>query len=443
MKPDKIERKNKSLELWNRAIEIIPGGNGLLSKRPDRYAPDIWPAYFQKAKGVYIWDIEGNRYVDMAQMGLGTAILGYSDDNVNKAVCDAIERGINTTLNCPEEVALAEKILQFDSCFEGVKFARTGGEAMSIAIRIARAFSGKDKIAFSGYHGWSDWYLATNLESKENLKDHLLPGLSPLGVPAGLKGTSIPFKYNDVEDVIAQTKDHELAAIVIEGARYEFATEGFLKEVRRIANEKNAILIFDEITSGFRMCMGGVYHLYDIQPDMAVYGKALGNGFAISAIAGKKDVMDSAQDTFISSTFWTERVGFAAALETINQLEKRDVFSKLSSRGRAIASEWQKLFKKHNLDFAITEFLPLVTFKPMYKENNNKILTLFSQEMLEKGYLASSSIYLSDCHTEGIIEDYMKALDSTLETVASAIESKSIDKYLKTRIREDGFKRLT
>jgi len=443
MKPDKIERKNKSLELWNRAIEIIPGGNGLLSKRPDRYAPDIWPAYFQKAKGVHIWDIEGNRYVDMAQMGLGTAILGYSDDNVNKAVCDAIERGINTTLNCPEEVALAEKILQFDSCFEGVKFARTGGEAMSIAIRIARAFSGKDKIAFSGYHGWSDWYLATNLESDENLKDHLLPGLSPLGVPAGLKGTSIPFKYNDVEDVIAQTKDHELAAIVIEGARYEFATEGFLKEVRRIANEKNAILIFDEITSGFRMCMGGVYHLYDIQPDVAVYGKALGNGFAISAIAGKKDVMDSAQDTFISSTFWTERVGFAAALETINQLEKRDVFSKLSSRGRAIASEWQKLFKKHNLDFAITEFLPLVTFKPMYKENNNKILTLFSQEMLEKGYLASSSIYLSDCHTEDIIEDYMKALDSTLETVASAIESKSIDKYLKTRIREDGFKRLT
>ena len=437
------DNKNSGQELWNRAVDVIPGGNGLLSKRPDRYVPHIWPTYFTKAKGVDVWDLNNKKYTDMSQMGLGTAILGYCDESVNAAVKTSIDLGINTTLNCPEEVKLAERLLEIDLFAGGVKFARSGGEAMAIAIRIARAKTGKEKIAFSGYHGWSDWYLATNLESEENLNEHLLPGLSPLGVPSGLKGTAIPFKYNDTQDIEDKVRNHEIAAVVIEGARYEFATEEFLDRVREIADEKKAILIFDEITSGFRVCMGGVHHVYNVTPDISVYGKALGNGFAISAVVGKKDVMDAAQDTFISSTFWTERVGFSAALETINQLEKRNVFHHLNEMGRLISDGWSTMFQKYELDCHITEFLPLITFKPSYGQDNNKILTLFSQEMLKSGYLASNSVYLSMSHTSDVIKEYFKHADHVFKIISSAIASGDIDKFLDTSCREDGFKRLT
>ena len=442
--PYKIVKMPKSgLEMWDRAIRAIPGGNGLLSKRPDRYAPDIWPTYYSKAKGVHIWDLDGNQYIDMAQMGIGTAILGYADDDVDNKVKEAINGGINTTLNCPEEVYLAEKLLELNSFASGVKFARTGGEAMAMAVRIARATTKKDTVAFSGYHGWSDWYLATNLDNEDNLNDHLLPGLSPLGVPHGLTGSAIPFRYNDAKDLRRQVAGKEIAAIIIEGARYDFAKKEFLQEITSVAKEKNAVIIFDEITSGWRMLTGGVYKLYDFTPDMAVYGKAMGNGYAISAVVGRKEVMDYAQDTFISSTFWTERVGFVAALETIRQLEERDIPNHLIRMGKLISDGWTALFKKYALDFKVTEFLPLITFKPNYDDLNNKIVTLFTQEMLRRGYLATSSIYLSGCHTEEIIDEYMKNVDVVLGLITECISERDLDKLLKTAPREDGFKRLT
>ena len=431
------------LEMWDRAIKAIPGGNGLLSKRPDRYAPDIWPTYYSKAKGVHIWDLDGNQYTDMAQMGIGTAILGYADDDVDNKVKEAINGGINTTLNCPEEVFLAEKLLQINEFASGVKFARTGAEAMAMAVRIARAATNKGTVAFSGYHGWSDWYLATNLDNEDNLNDHLLPGLSPLGVPHGLSGSAIPFRYNDTKDLRRQVTGKEIAAIIIEGARYDFAKKEFLQEIASVAKEKDAVIIFDEITSGWRMLTGGVYELYGFTPDMVVYGKAMGNGYAISAVVGKGEVMDHAQETFISSTFWTERVGFTAALETIRQMENRNTPDHLVHIGGIISSKWKSLFKKHNLDFTVTEFLPLITFKPNYGHINNEILTYFTQEMLSRGYLAASSIYLSGCHTEEIISDYMKNVDDVLGDLSEKINNRSIINSLRTSIREDGFKRLT
>jgi len=434
---------NSGLRLWDRAKRCIPGGNGLLSKRPERYAPDLWPTYFSKAKGVSIWDLEGNHYVDMAQMGIGTAILGYANDHVDEKVKEAISNGVNTTLNPPEEVYLAEKLLQLNSFAGGVKFARTGAEAMSIAVRIARAYTGKEKIAFSGYHGWSDWYLATNLENENNLNEHLLEGLSPKGIPAGLSGTAIPFKYNDALDLEKQVKGKDIGAIVIEGARYDFASEDFLQSIKKIADEKNAIIIFDEITSGWRMNCGGVFKNYNnFEPDIAVFGKAMGNGYAISAVVGKRDIMDSAQDTFISSTFWTERVGFAAALETINQLEKFQVHKNLIKTGDFISKEWNSLFSKHGLDVKTTDFLPLITFKPNYGSLNNKILTYISQEMLKMGYLSANSIYVSNSHSERIVQDYLVCLDKVLKNLSYCIKYRTLDASLETRVREFGFERL-
>ena len=257
----------KSQNLWSKAKKIIPGGNGLLSKRPERYASDIWPVYYEKAKGCVIWDIDGNEYIDMAQNGIGTSILGYSDDDVNAAVSDCLTKSINTTLNAPEEVELAEMILKLNPKMDMVKFAKGGGEAMSMAVRIARAASNKDTIAFSGYHGWSDWYIASNLSSGNNLDQHLLPGLNPVGVPKGLKGTAIPFEYDNIDEFKKVIDNNDCGVVVIEGARYDFPSSEFVDYISNECNKRGIILIVDEITSGFRVNNSGVYNYlnYDYQ----------------------------------------------------------------------------------------------------------------------------------------------------------------------------------
>ena len=434
---------NQGRFLWNEAKKIIPGGNGLLSKRPDRYAKDIWPTYFSKAKGCQIWDLDDNVYIDMAQNGIGTAILGYADDDVNQSVIEAINKGVNTTLNAPEEVKLAQKLLELNPSMGGVKFARGGGEAMSLAVRIARTHTKRDKVAFSGYHGWTDWYLATNLSSESNLDEHLLPGLEPSGVPSGLSGTAFPFKYNDIDDFKKLLGQHDdIGVVVLEGARYDLPSADFLKAIDIESKKRGIVVIVDEITSGLRMSESGVYRLFDFDPDIAVYGKALGNGFAISAVVGRKEVMDSAQDTFISSSMWTERVGFVAALATLNKLSQHNVHQHLIEVGEYIGKGWLELSKKHGLDISITDFKPLITFKLNYDEDNNAIATLFIQEMLKRGYLASTSVYVTYSHTIDIAKQYLKVVDEVFEIIVDAIANQKILDLLETEMRSDMFKRL-
>jgi glutamate-1-semialdehyde aminotransferase len=436
-------KSNQGKKLWDDALSVIPGGNGLLSKRPDRYAKDIWPVYYSKAKGCQIWDLDDNVYIDMAQNGLGTAILGYADDDVNQSVIKAIHNGVNTTLNAPEEVELAQKLLELNPTMGGVKFARGGGEAMSLAVRIARTHTKRDKVAFSGYHGWTDWYLATNLSSESNLDEHLLPGLDPSGVPSGLCGTAFPFKYNDINDFKKLLEQHDdIGIIVLEGARYDLPSADFLKAIDIESKRKDIVVIVDEITSGLRMSESGVYRLFDFDPDIAVYGKALGNGFAISAVVGKKEVMDSAQDTFISSTMWTERVGFVAGLATLNKLTDCSVHKHLIEVGTHIGNGWSELAKKYELDIFITDYKPLITFKLNYGEANNSIATLFIQEMLKRGYLASTSIYVTYAHSIEIADKYLKNVDKVFKIMSDAIKNNNVFDLLETEVRTDMFKRL-
>jgi glutamate-1-semialdehyde 2,1-aminomutase len=438
-----LNSSNSGNKLWSRAKSIIPGGNGLLSKRPDRYAKDIWPIYYSKAKGCQIWDLDDNVYIDMAQNGMGTAILGYADDDVNQSVIKAINNGVNTTLNAPEEVELAQKLLELNPTMGGVKFARGGGEAMSLAVRIARTHTKRDKVAFSGYHGWTDWYLATNLSSESNLDEHLLPGLEPSGVPSGLSGTAFPFKYNDINDFKKLLEQHDdIGVIVLEGARYDLPSADFLKAIDIESKRKDMVVIVDEITSGLRMSESGVYRLFDFDPDIAVYGKALGNGFAISAVVGKKEVMDSAQDTFISSTMWTERVGFVAGLATLNKLTDRSVHKHLIEVGTHIGNGWSELAKKYELDIFITDYKPLITFKLNYGKDNNPIATLFIQEMLKRGYLASTSVYVTYAHTIEIVNKYLENVDEVFEIMSDAINNNKVLDMLETEVRTDMFKRL-
>lgn len=413
-----------------------------MSKRAELHLPEQWPAYFKKAKGVEVWDLDGNKFIDMSYMGVGPYILGYADPDVDAAVKKTIDEGSAATLNSPEDVELAELMLELHSWAQMVRFARTGGEAMAVAVRIARAYTKKDKVAFCGYHGWHDWYLSANLSSDKNLIGHLLPGLSPNGVPRGLINTALPFHYNKIDELKKIVKKHDIGVIVMEPSRHKEPQGGFLKQVRKIADQIGAVLVFDEISSGFRRNVGGVHMVYKVIPDIAVFAKAISNGYPMAAIIGKKKIMSAAQETFISSTYWTERLGPTAALTAIKKMRRLNVPRHLDKIGDLIGQGWLKLAQKHNLDITIGGPNPLVNFSFNYK-NAQEIKTLFTQEMLKRGFLASLSVYVSYSHTREHAKTYLKAADEVFAIISEAISKNKVKKLLEGPVAQAGFKRLT
>lgn len=428
-------------KLWKRAKQIIPGGNMLLSKRAEMFLPDHWPAYYSRAKGCKVWDLDGKELIDMSIMGIGTNTLGYGHPEVDEAVFNTIRNGNMSSLNCPEEVYLAEKLIQLHPWADMVRFARSGGEANAIAIRIARAASGRDKVAICGYHGWHDWYLSANLSEDDGLSGHLLPGLSPNGVPKSLRGTVFPFNYNQIEELENLVSQHDIGVIKMEVSRNKGPENGFLEKVREIANRKNIVLIFDECTSGFRQTFGGLHKLYGVEPDMAMFGKAMGNGYAITATIGKREVMEAAQSTFISSTFWTERIGPTAGLKTIEVMEKLKSWETITSIGNTIKDRWEKLSKKYNLTLN-TWGLPALAGFTIESENSLAYKTLITQEMLKKGYLASNCVYVCIEHKQDIVDEYFEKLDPIFATISECENGRDIMKLLDGPVCHSGFKRL-
>ena len=430
-------------KLYKRAKKVIPGGNMLLSKRPEMFLPQKWPSYFSKSKGCKVWDLDGREYIDMSIMGIGTNILGYGHPEVDEAVIKSIKDGNMSTLNCPEEVYLAEKLIELHPWADMVKFARSGGEVNSIAIRIARAYTGRDKIAVCGYHGWHDWYLSANLDSNQNLDGHLLPGLNPNGVPRGLTGTTLPFHYNNIEQLEQLIKDNngEIAAIKMEVSRNEGPKSNYLQKVRSLATENNIILIFDECTSGFRETFGGLHKKYGLEPDMAIFAKALGNGYAISACIGREKYMQAAQNTFISSTFWTERSGSAAALKTLEVMEQLRSWKVITQIGSNISRRWKNLADRYALDIS-TWGLSALSGYSFNSPNALAYKTLVTQEMLKKGYLASSSVYACIDHKEEIVNGYFSALDPIFESIRKCEDGIDVNTLLESPLCHSGFKRL-
>ncbi len=436
-------KTKKGTELWKRAKKIIPGGTQLFSKRSEMFLPDKWPSYFKKAKGVEVWDLDGNKFIDMAYMGIGACPLGYADPDVNKAVKKVIDEGSMCTLNSPEEVELAELLLKLHPWAEQVRYARTAGEALAIAVRIARAHTGRDKVSFCGYHGWSDWYLAANLANKKNLDGQLLPGLEPLGVPRCLKGTAIPFNYNKIDELEKIVKNNDIGVIVMEPRREHTPEKGFLENVRKIASRIGAVLIFDEVTSGFRMNVGGIHMLYKVYPDVAVLGKGMSNGFPMAAVIGRKKVMDAAQRSFISSTYWTERIGPTAAMATIKKFKKYNIPAHLVKIGNLIGGGWKKLAEKHNLDIEVMNIPSLITFKFKYGADSQALHTLFNQEMLRRGYLTTKSVYVCWRHKEEHVKKYLENVDKVFGLISQAIRNKKIYDLLEGPVAHSEFKRLT
>jgi glutamate-1-semialdehyde 2,1-aminomutase len=429
-------------KLYEKAKSLIPGGTMLLSKRPEMFLPNNWPSYFSKSKGNKVWDLDGNQFTDMSIMGIGTNTLGYGHDEVDAAVMQTVMQGNMSTLNCPEEVYLAEKLVAMNPWADMVRFARSGGEANAIAIRIARAASGKDNVAICGYHGWHDWYLSTNHNSGDGLSGHLLPGLEPAGVPKNLKNSVFPFHYNNIEELEQIVATQDIGVIKMEVVRNFGPEDNFLQKVRDLATRNNIVLIFDECTSGFRETFGGIYKKYGVEPDMAMYGKTIGNGYALTAVVGKRSVMEAAQKTFISSTFWTERIGPTAALKTLEVMERIKSWEIITEKGKQMQQGWQKLADAHNLSITISGIPSLTT----YAFNSDDALlfkTFITQEMLKKGFLASTNFYASIAHEDVDFTQYFESLDTVYQQIKAHQDGDiDLNSLLEGPICHSGFKRL-
>ncbi|MDA9213414.1 aminotransferase class III-fold pyridoxal phosphate-dependent enzyme [Flavobacteriaceae bacterium] len=436
-----LDFKNGSgQKLYQSAKKMIPGGTQLLSKRPEMFAPEIWPAYYSKAKGSKVWDLDGNKYIDMSIVGIGANILGFADKDVDKAVINSVKKGVSSSLNCPEEVELANILTDLHPWADMVRYARSGGEAMGLAVRVARAHTNRDIVLFSGYHGWEDWYLSSNIGNNSALDGQLMDGLAPTGVPRSLKGTSLPFFLDDIDDFYKNFKglEDKIAAIIIEPARGNEAPKELLNKLKKISDDIGSVLIFDEITSGFRMCAGGIHLKYGINPDIAVFAKSIANGYAMSVILGTKKVMNSAQSSFISSTNWTERIGPTAAIATIKKYIKKDVASHIINIGTKTQKIWQEKSDKYHLDLKVSG-IPTLCAMEFPGKNSQKLNTFFVIEMLKLGFLGFRQFKPSYAHSHKDLKLYSTAVDLVFEKISKT----SPEDLLASPVAHSGFFRLT
>jgi glutamate-1-semialdehyde aminotransferase len=433
-------KNSRGAALYRHAKEMIPGGTQLLSKRPEMFAPDVWPSYYSKAKGCRVWDLDGREFIDMSIMAVGACILGFADDEVDDAVVTAIRSGVNSSLNCPEEVELAEALIELHPWAGMVRYARSGGEAMGMAVRIARAQTRRDVVLFSGYHGWNDWYLAANLGERDGLDGQLMPGLQPNGVPRGLAGTAIPFHFNDIDSLrdTIKGKEGQIAAIVIEPARGEEAPGEYLRKLREIADEIGAVLVFDEITSGYRMCAGGIHRRYGINPDIAVFAKSMANGYAMAAVLGTERVMQAAQTTFISSTNWTDRVGPVAALATLRKYQRERAEERLIAIGNQTKAIWNASAAKAGLAISVSGLPTLAAFGFQHPQAV-ALNTRFTIEMLQRGFLGFRQFKASLAHGDAEMSAYAQACDEVFARLATL----PAEALLETPPHHAGFQRLT
>ena len=429
-------KKNKK---WKKAIKIIPGGNMLYSKRAELFLPEFWPTYFSKTKDASVWDSDGNKYIDMV-FAVGTNVLGYNNPTIDKNIIRAVKKGNMSTLNCYEEVQLTQELLKIDKWAGMVKYARTGAEANSIAIRIAKSFQkNKPNIAACGYHGWHDWYLSSNLSNRNNLNYHLLKNVKTAGVNDKLKNTTFLFRYNDTNRLEYLLKNKKIGIIKMEVERTIKPDKKFLQKVKSLANKYKAILIFDECTSGFRENLGGVFHKYKVFPDIVTYGKAMGNGYAITAVVARKKFLKAAENTFVSSTFWSERIGFIAALSTINIMKSKKIFRNIKEIGKKIKSKWLEIAKKNNVEIEVFGKDSIPQFK--FKNFNQVYKTYLTQEMLKKNILASNTVYVSIAHKQNILNKYFKILHQIFNNL-SKNDLKNIKSNIKGEIAHTEINRL-
>lgn len=438
--------------LYREARTLIPGGTQLLSKRPEMFAPERWPAYYEQAIGCEVVDTDGRRFLDLSHCGILSCILGFADPDVNAAVIRRVHLGAMATQQTADEVELARLLIAIHPWAQQARFTRGGGEAMAVAVRLARAATGRDRLAVCGYHGWHDWYLAANLGTETDptapggrqLDGHLLPGLLPAGVPRGLTGSVATFRYNRLDDLdaaLARCGDG-LAGIVMEPTRSVDPAPGFLEGVRERADRRGVPLIFDEISAGWRLYPGGAHRLYGVDPDLAVFAKAMSNGYAMGAVIGRAAVMQAAQESFVSSTFWTEGIGPAAAVAAIRKMQRIDVPGHLARLGTRVLEGWRELGARHGLPLGVAGRPASCSLSFAHPENA-ALLTLLSTRMLDRGFLAGATCSLTLAHQTHHVERYLDTLDGVFAELAAALAAGDVRSRLGGPVKHSTFTRLT
>ncbi|WP_440647139.1 aminotransferase class III-fold pyridoxal phosphate-dependent enzyme [Candidatus Pelagibacter sp. HIMB1521] len=440
----KHKKKNlKGYELFKYAKKIIPGGSQLFGKRAELYAPGLWPSYYKKAKGCEVTDLNNKKYLDFTMVGTGTSVLGYANKTVNKSIQKSIDNGSISTLNNKEEVDLAELLVDLHPKMEMVRYARSGGEILSIAIRIARAYTGRDKVAICGYHGWHDWYISANLKNPNNLNNHLLAGIGSSGVPSLMKGLTTPFEFNEIESLekILKKDPKRYAAVIIEPFRDNGPKKGYLEAVKSVAKKYGAVLIFDEITSGFRETLGGMYKNTKVIPDMVTFGKAISNGIPMSAVLGRRKIMKSFTSTFVSSTYWGDRTGPAAAIATINFMKKNNVGKQVKKKGLDLKKIIYEAALKSKLDITISGMPSLLSYR-LNVPNWPLALTYIIISMLKKGILSNDRIYSNFSHSPKHIRKFKLAINQTFKELSKKIKDKNLKDSVPLGVKKMGFDKV-
>jgi glutamate-1-semialdehyde 2,1-aminomutase len=438
-------RVARSLELFQRAEALIPGGTQLLSRRPSRYAFGVSPIYAARARGARFWDVDGHEYIDWAS-GIGAIILGYADPVVDDAVCRQIAGGNGYSINHELEIELAEELVALVPCAEMVRYTKGGGEACALAVRIARGATGRDTVLFCGYHGWHDWYLAANLGADSRLDEHLLPGIEPIGVPRALEGTAVPFPYGDLDALGTLLDDHrgEVAAVIMEPLRSSEPPAGYLAGVARLCRERDVLLVFDEVSTGFRLTAAGVQPYVGVTPDLAVFAKSLANGYPMGAVVGRRAVMEPAARMFVSSTSWSDTIGLRAALTTLREVRRRDLpahFARLgeqlkarlteAARGAGLAAECRGLAVHPQVEFVVDD--PAAA---------RLLPTLYIQEMARRGCHGYAGFTLNGAQGAAELEQTAAAAREVFGLLAEGIAEGTLDRLLASAPRQDSFRRL-
>jgi len=443
-----MERKHsvaESLRLYESALCCIPGGTHLFGRRAELMAHGVSPVYSDRQRGGRFWDVDGNEYVDL-MMGAGAVLLGHAYPAVVSAVREQAARGTGLSVNHPLEVELAELLIEVLPCAEMVRLCKGGGEADLLAIRIARGATGRDKVAFCGYHGWHDWYLAANLADESTLNSYLMPGISPTGVPRGLAGTTIPFEFNNLDSLraVLEANEGEMAAIIMEACRSYKPEPGFLEGVRELATRHGAVLIFDEVVTGFRLALGGAQEYFGVLPDLATYAKAISNGFALGVVVGRREVMEPARDMFISSVYWAEATGLAAGLASVRTMRQVGAAERVGELGRRFMDGLTAVIEDSSVPAACGGYapFPFLSFRHEDAAVNQELTTLYMQEMAKRGVFAHTVNYLCVEHTGRDLEQVLEAAAQSFEVMGRALDSGDVKSLLECPVRQSGFRRL-
>ena len=420
-----IEPRPRTLEnsrlLLERARDYIPSGTQTFSKGPTQFVQGVAPAFLARGEGSHVWDVDGNEYIDYVT-GLGPVILGHNYPSVTEAVICQMREGIAFSLPHPLEVEVSELLVECIPCAEMVRFGKNGSDATSGAVRVARAYTGRDIIACCGYHGWQDWYIGTTTRDR--------------GVPKSVAKLTKPFSYNDISSLESIFAEHpgQVAAVIMEPFGTSLPQDGFLERVRELAHREGALLIFDEIITGFRLALGGAQEYFGVLPDLACFGKAMANGSPLAAVVGSRDIMELFDDIFFSFTLGGEAASLAAARATITELREKDVIAHLWHQGRKLKDGFNALAKLFGCDESMECVgLPprtVITFADGLDGKSLRLKSLLQQEVIKRGVLSAGYHNICYSHSDADVDYTLRAYRSALEVMATAIDTGDPVRYL-------------